>query len=113
MAADCKPDRGEYAGKRGNHSKGYEFSPGSTNVCIDVAWYSDNSGNETHDVGKKYPNELGIYDMSGNVSEWCWDIYSPALCECIVVEVILLFPGNAAYRSVALTFLLVSIAVWG
>ncbi len=61
----------EYAARGGNASKGYLYA-GSNNVG-EVAWYEDNSGNETHPVGGKAPNELGLYDMSGNVREWCWD----------------------------------------
>lgn len=52
-------------------SKGYQFS-GSDNIN-EVAWYSNNSGGETRPVGEKNHNELGIYDMSGNVEEWCYD----------------------------------------
>jgi|GEM_PF-976493 len=63
----------EYAARGGNKSKGYKYS-GSDNVD-DIAWYSLNSGNKTQEVGKKAPNELGIYDMSGNVKEWCSDLY--------------------------------------
>ena len=63
----------EYAARGGNKSRGYKYS-GSDNVD-DVAWYHNNSGARTHQVGTKQPNELGIYDMSGNVWEWCQDLY--------------------------------------
>ena len=61
----------EYAARGGNKSKGYKYS-GSNNID-DVAWYFENSGSKTHPVKTKTPNELGIYDMSGNVWEWCSD----------------------------------------
>ena len=63
----------EYACRGGKKSRGYKYS--GSNTIGDVAWYKDNSSSETHPVGTKSPNELGIYDMSGNVLEWCQDWY--------------------------------------
>ena len=63
----------EYAARGGNKSKGYKYS--GSNTISDVAWYGDNSSETTHNVKTKSPNELGIYDMTGNVREWCEDWY--------------------------------------
>ena len=61
----------EYAARGGKKSRGYQYS-GSNNIS-DVAWYNENSESKTHPVGMKLANELGLYDMTGNVGEWCQD----------------------------------------
>lgn len=63
----------EYAARGGRKSRGYKYA-GDNDIGL-VAWYEDNSGNETHPVATKQANELGVYDMSGNVEEWCSDGY--------------------------------------
>lgn len=69
----CLPTEAEweYAARGGNKSKGYKYC-GSNNLNS-IAWYSDNSNKKAHQVGQKLPNELGLYDMLGNVWEWCSD----------------------------------------
>ena len=71
----------EFACRGGNNSRGYKYS--GSNVIDDVAWYLGNSGLKAYPVATKAPNELGIYDMSGNVWEWCNDRYAdyPAISQ--------------------------------
>ena len=67
----------EYAAKGGNQSKGFIYS-GSNNI-LDVGWCNENSKSTTHPVGQKLPNELGLYDMTGNVWELCSDKFNTNL----------------------------------
>ena len=63
----------EFAARGGNKSMHYQYS--GSNTLDDVAWYAGNSDSKTHAVASKQANELGIYDMSGNVWEWCQDYW--------------------------------------
>ena len=69
----------EFAAIGGVKSKGFRYA-GSDNLD-EVAWYSKNAGKTTHPKGGKLPNELGLYDMCGNVFEWCWDWFDKFDCE--------------------------------
>lgn len=73
----------EWAAKGGIYSKNYKF-PGSDNLD-EVAWYKSNSNDYIHFPGTKKPNELGIYDMFGNVGEWCWDEFI-SIPDIIILE---------------------------
>ena len=83
----------EFAARGGNKSQGYLYA-GSNNIQ-EVAWYGSNSGNTTKPVGTKQPNELGIYDMSGNVIEWCSDWLGPYSAEPQVNPI---GPATGAYH---------------
>lgn len=64
----------EYAARGGRPSQGFEYAGGEK--LEELGWYVANSYDESQPVGLKLPNELGLYDMSGNVREWCWDRYA-------------------------------------
>ncbi len=66
----------EYAARGGGQSEGYLYA--GSDKLREVGWYTENSEGETKGVGIKYPNELGLYDMSGNVYEWCADWFEEA-----------------------------------
>ncbi|MCR4823536.1 MAG: SUMF1/EgtB/PvdO family nonheme iron enzyme [Treponema sp.] len=67
----------EYAARGGSNASTFHYS--GSNDINKVAWYGENASITSHPVATKAPNALGIYDMSGNVAEWCWDYYQPEL----------------------------------
>ena len=71
-------DEHRFASQGGNLADNFEYA--GSHTPGDVAWYKSNSGKHTHPVAKKKANSLGLYDMSGNVSEWVWDGSSTTVC---------------------------------
>ncbi len=65
----------EFAARGGNIGKDHHYRYAGSNDIFDVAWFLENSDSKTHPIGEREPNELGLYDMSGNVCEWCYDYY--------------------------------------
>ncbi|MEL6253200.1 MAG: SUMF1/EgtB/PvdO family nonheme iron enzyme [Bacteroidota bacterium] len=74
----------EFAARGGINSKDYVYS--GSNLATEVAWYSLNSDNKPHPVGLLKPNEIGLYDMSGNIWEWCSNSKSPYPCDKVNEE---------------------------
>jgi len=68
-----------FAARGGVKSQGFRYA--GSDVLDEVAWYAKNCGRTTHPRGQKLPNELGLYDMCGNVFEWCWDWFYEFDCE--------------------------------
>ena len=86
----------EFAAQGGILGKGYEYSGGDK--LEEVGWFNGNSKGKPHPIGGLAPNELGIFDMSGNVWEWCEDIWSNKVQE-VPLEVNLM-PGVVINRVI-------------
>lgn len=85
----------EFAARGGTSSMGYRYS-GGNNLDL-VAWYAGNSDNKPHPVASKMSNELGLYDMSGNVWEWCMDLYSNYNNEAVINPLCMMAKDGDSY----------------
>ncbi len=86
----------EFSARGGNNSNGYTYA--GSDIITDVAWYGSNSESEVHEVGTKAANELGIYDMSGNLWELCWDWYNSGYYSDSTITTDPIGPSSGSYR---------------